>query len=199
EIGTVVGDVCYGQSSNLFKSMLQGKSQSGNVNFPKPFHGRFLMNSSDVKWIRIRPNIYRGKFGNQFMNLVFDAELKNEKLIEGRITVTIRVPTKEDCVNKIPIRYVCVKEKEWEDPVDWDAIENENPKPNVPRIEHEPKPNIPRIEDEPKPDVPYLEDEDDLLPVEPKEDDLLPLEPKGNQPNVPRIEAPKPNVPRIED
>src|SRR5690606_9575205 len=132
-------------------------------------------------------------------NLVFDAELKNEKLIEGLITVTIRVPTKEDCVNKIPIRYVCVKEKEWEDPVDWDAIENENPKPNVPRIEDEPKPNIPRIEDEPKPDVPYLEDEDDLLPVEPKEDDLLPLEPKGNQPNVPRIEAPKPNVPRIED
>lgn len=188
QFGTVNGDICYGQSSNLFKSMLQGKSQSGIITFPKPFHGRFLMNSPDVKWMQIRPNVYRGKFGNPFMNLVFDAELKNEKLIVGMITVTIRVPTKEDCVNKIPVQYVCVKEKEWEDPVDWDEMENENPKPNVPRIE-----------DDPKPDIPLLEDEDDLLPVIPKEDDLLPVEPKGNQTDVPRIEDPKPNVPRIED
>ncbi|MBA5628248.1 hypothetical protein [Moheibacter lacus] len=198
-IGTVVGDVCYGQTSNLFKSMLEGKSQSGIVTFPKPFHGRFLMNSSDVKWMRIRPNLYRGYFGNHAMNMVFIAELKNEKLIEGLITVTIRVPTKEDCINKIPISYTCVKPKEWEDPVDWDALENENPKPNVPLIENDPKPNVPLIEDDPKPNVPYLEDEDDLLPVVPKEDDLLPVEPKGNQPNVPRIEDPKPNVLRIED
>ena len=199
QMGTVVGDICYGQTSNLFKTMLEGKSQSGNVTFSKPFHGRFLMNSSDVKWIRIRPNLYRGYFGNPYMNLVFMAELKNEKLIEGLITVTIRVPTKEDCVNKIPISYTCVKANPWEDPVDWDALENENPKPNVPLIEDDPKPNVPLIEDDPKPDVPYLEEEDDLLPVVPNEDDLLPVEPKGNQPNVPQIEDPKPNVPRIED
>lgn len=181
QIGTIVGDICYGQTSNLFKSMLQGKSQSGNVTFPKPFHGRFLMNSSDVKWVRIRPNIYRGYFGNPYMNLVFVAELKNEKLIEGVITVSIRVPTKEDCINKIPISYICVKANEWEDPVDWDAIENENPNPDDDLLPVKSK------------------EEDDLLPVKPKEDDLLPVKPKEKQSNVPRIEGPKPNVPRIED
>ena len=49
KIGTVTGDICYRQESNIFKSMLQGMNQSGNITFPKPFHARFLMNNPKLK------------------------------------------------------------------------------------------------------------------------------------------------------
>lgn len=179
QFGTVNGDICYGQESNLFKKILEGKMQNGTINFPKPFYARFLMNSPDVKWVKLKPNKYRGVldfgFGNGPMKLVFDVELINPKKIKGMFTVTIKVPTKEDCVNKIPLTFICVKPNEWEDPVDWEGDE-----PKVDIIKDEPMTDVPIIEDAPHTDIPILEDE-----------------PK---PNVPRIEDnPKPNVPRIED
>jgi len=178
KIGTVTGDICYGQESNLFKSVLQGMTQSGNVNFPNPFHARFLMNNPNVKWQQIRPDLNKAYFGNQYMNLKFDVQIINEKKIEGLFTVTIKVPTKEPCVNKIPITYTCVKEKEWKDP--WEDFETANPDDDL--LPVTPKGN-----------------KDDLLPVNPKGDDLLPVEPgKEPKPNVPRIED-KANIPRIED
>lgn len=199
QFGTVNGDICYGQQSNLFKKMLEGRMQSGTINFPKPFYARFLMNSPDVKWVKLQPNKYRGTldfgFGKGPMKLVFDVELINPKEIKGMFTVTIKVPTKEDCINKIPVTFICVKPNEWEDPVDWEEIENQDP--NVPRLEDEPKPNVPRLEDDPKPNVPRLNDADDEL-LDPKstyQDD-----PGNNNPDIEIIEdAPKPNVPRIDD
>lgn len=187
-IGTVTGDICYGQESNMFKSMLQGMTQSGNVNFPNPFYARFLMNNPNVKWQQIRPDLYKAFLGNDYINLKFDVQIIDEKKIEGLFTVTIKVPTKEPCVNKIPVTYTCIKPKEWKDP--WETFEE--PKFDVPRIEDEPKTNIPRIEDDPA-------QEDDLLPVNPKNDDLLPVEPgKKTKTNIPRLDD-KPNVPRLED
>lgn len=178
KIGTVTGDICYGQESNLFKSMLQGMSQSGNVNFPNPFHARFLMNSPNVKWRRIRPDLYKADFGNNYMNLRFDVQIINEKKIEGVFTATIKVPTKEPCVNKIPITYTCIKAKEWEDP--WEDFEQSNPDDDLLPVNPKGK-------------------EDDLLPVNPKKDDLLPVEPgKKPKPNIPRIDD-KPDIPRLED
>jgi hypothetical protein len=141
KIGTVTGDICYGQESNMFKSMLQGFSQSGNIKFPDPFHARFLMNNPSVKWKQIRPDLYKANFGNQYMGLKFDVQMISEKKIEGLFTVTIKVPTKEPCVNKIPITYTCIKASEWKDP--WEDLENE--KPDVPRLD-DPKPNVPRLE-----------------------------------------------------
>ncbi|WP_367915811.1 hypothetical protein [Leadbetterella sp. DM7] len=189
KIGTVTGDICYGQESNMFKSMLQGMSQSGNVNFPHPFHARFLMNNPNVKWQQIRPDLYKAFLGNAYINLKFDVQIINEKKIEGVFTATIKVPTKEPCVNKISITYLCVKEKEWKDP--WEDFETANPDDDL--LPVTPKGN-----------------EDELLPVNPKNDDLLPVEPgKKPKPHVPRIEdkphvprledKPKPNIPRLED
>lgn len=178
KIGTVTGDICYGQESNAFKTMLQGLSQSGNVNFPNPFHARFLMNNPNVKWQQIRPDVYKAYLGNAYINLKFDVQIIDEKKIVGVFTATIKVPTKEPCVNKIPITYTCIKEKEWEDP--WRNFETTNPDDDL--LPVTPKGN-----------------KDDLLPVNPKEDDLLPVEPGRKQKtNVPRIED-KPNVPRLED
>lgn len=178
KIGTVSGDICYGQESNVFKSVLQGMAQSGKVNFPNPFHARFLMNNPNVKWQQIRPDLYKGYFGNDYINLKFDVQIINEKKIEGVFTATIKVPTKEPCVNKIPITYTCIKAKEWKDP--WEDFENPNPDDDL--LPVNPKGN-----------------EDDLLPVNPKEDDLLPVEPgKQPKPNVPRIDD-KPDIPRLED
>ena len=180
KIGIVTGDICYGQQSNLFKSILQGMSQSGNVNFPSPFHARFLMNNPNVKWQKIRPDLYKAHFGNAYINLKFDVQIINEKKIEGVFTTTIKVPTKEPCVNKIPITYICVKEKEWKDP--WDDFETANPDDDL--LPVTPKGN-----------------EDDPLPVNPKGDDLLPTESgKEPKPNVPRIEdKSKTNVSRLEN
>lgn len=199
KIGTVTGDICYGQESNLFKSVLQGMAQSGNINFPTPFHAHFLMNNPNVKWRQIRPDLYKADFGNAYINLKFDVQIINEKKIEGLFVATIKVPTKEPCVNKIPITYTCIKAKEWNDP--WEDFENPNPdedllpvnpkgddllpvepgkqpKPNVPRIDD--KPDIPRLEEKPKTNVPRIEDK-----------------PKSN---VPRIEdKPKTNIPRLEN
>ena len=219
-IGTVTGDICYGQESNMFKSMLQGMTQSGNVNFPNPFHARFLMNNPNVKWQQIRPDLYKADLGNAFINLKFDVQIIDEKKIEGVSTATIKVPTKEPCVNKIPITYTLVKAKEWKDP--WVEFEESQPEddllPIYPKGKKEddllpvkpkddllpvepgkqPKPNVPRLED-PKPNVTRLED-DDLLPVKSKKDDLLPVEPgKKSKPNVPRLEDPKPKIQRLED
>lgn len=224
QFGTVNGDVCYGQESNLFKKMLEGKMQSGTINFSKPFYARFLMNSPDVKWRKLQPNKYRGVldfgFGNGPMKLVFDVELINPKEIKGMFTVTIKVPTKDDCVSKIPLTFICMKPNEWKDP--WEDFEEPqpeddllpvnpkgkeddllpvNPKDDLLPVEpgKKPKPNVPRLED-PKPNIPRLED-DDLLPVKPKKDDLLPVEPgKKSKTNVPGIEEkPKTNVPRLEN
>lgn len=198
QFGTVNGDICYGQQSNIFKKMLEGKMQKGTINFPKPFYARFLMNSPDVKWIKLQPNKYRGTldfgFGNGPMKMVFDVELINPKEIKGMFTVTIKVPTKEDCVNKIPLTFVCVKPNEWEDPVDWEEIENQEP--DVPRLEDEPKPNVPRLEDEPKPNVPRLNDDDELLDPKSTYQDN-----PGNHSSDIEIlkDEPNPNVPRIED
>lgn len=180
KIGTVTGDICYGQESNLFKSVLQGMSQSGKVNFPNPFHARFLMNNPNVKWQKIRPDLYKAHFGNDYINLKFDVQIINEKKIEGVFTATIKVPTKEPCVNKIPITYICINEKEWKDP--WEDFETANPDDDL--LPVTPKGN-----------------EDDLLPVNPKGDDLLPVEPvKEPKPDVPRIEdKPKTNVSRFEN
>lgn len=179
KIGTVTGDICYGQESNMFKSMLQGMSQSGEVNFPKPFHARFLMNNPNVKWQRIRPDLYKAHLGKDFVSLKFDVQIISEKKIEGLFTVTIKVPTKEPCVNKIPITYTCVKPNEWKDP--WDGTEG------------------PAQDDDLLPVNPTGKDGDDLLPVKPG-DDLLPVEPgKNPQPDVPRLEDPKPDIPRLED
>jgi hypothetical protein len=190
KIGTVTGDICYGQESNVFKSLLQGMAQSGKVNFPNPFHARYLMNNPNVKWQQIRPDLYKAYFGNAYINLKFNVQIISEKKIEGLFTATIKVPTKEPCVNKIPITYTCIKAEEWKDP--WEDFEHAKP------------------EDDLLPVHPKGTKEDDLLPVNPKEDDLLPVEP-GKQPktNVPRIEdkadiprledKPKTNVPRIED
>lgn len=178
KIGTVTGDICYGQESNLFKSVLQGMAQSGKVNFPNPFHARFLMNNPNVKWRQIRPDLYKADFGNAYINLKFDVQIINEKKIEGVFTATIKVPTKEPCINKIPITYTCIKPTEGKDP--WEDFENPNPdddllpvnpkgddllpvepgkqpKPNVPRIDDKPKSNVPRIEDKPKTNIPRLE------------------------------------------
>ncbi|SFH12560.1 hypothetical protein [Pedobacter insulae] len=189
KIGTVTGDICYGQTSNPFKTMLQGMAQAGNVNFPNPFHARFLMNNPNVKWRQIRPDLYKADFGNEYISLKFDVQIIDEKRIEGLFIATIKVPTKEACINKIPITYTCIKANERKDP--WEDFEK--PKFDIPRLEDGPKPNVPRLEDDPKP-------EDDLLPVNPKKDDLLPIEPgKKSKPNVPRLEDPKPNVPRLED
>ncbi len=181
QFGTVVGDVCYGQQSNLFKSMLQGKTQSGNINFPRPFQARFMMDSPHVKWIKVAPNKYRGYFGESVMNVTYDVQLINAGKIEGLFTVTIEVPTKEDCINKIPVMLTCVKPNEWEDP--WDLLED-------------PGPHVPLIEDDPSPDVPYLNDADeDLLDINNDYKDN-----PGNHPDVEIIkDLTKPNVPIIED
>lgn len=177
-VGTVTGDICYGQESNMFKSMLQGMTRAGNVNFPKPFHARFLINNPNVKWQQIRPDLYKAYFGNDYINLKFDVQIIDEKKIEGVFTVTIKVPTKTPCVNKIPITYTCVKPNEEEDP--WEDFESANPDEDL-------LPVVPKSK------------EDDLLPVIPKNDDLLPVEPgKKPKPNVPRLED-KPNVPRLEN
>lgn len=174
-IGTVNGDICYGQESNLFKSALQGMSQRGNVNFPKPFHARFLMNSSQVKWQKIRPDLYKATLGNPYMNLKFDVQIINKEKIEGMFTVTIKVPTKETCINKIPITYTLVKAKDEGDGP-WEGF----------------------LEEDDLLPVKSKEDKDDLLPVNPKKDDLLPVESgTKSKPDIPRLD--QPNVPRIED
>ncbi|MFC2185765.1 hypothetical protein ACFCT7_00515 [Fulvivirgaceae bacterium LMO-SS25] len=178
KVGTVTGDICYGQESNIFKSVLQSMDQSGNVNFPNPFHARFLMNNLNVKWQQVRPDVYKAYLGNAFINLKFDVQIINEKKIEGVFTASINVPTKEPCVNKIPITYTCIKAEEWKDP--WEDFETANPDDDL--LPVTPKGNT-----------------DDLLPVNPKNDDLLPVEP-GKEPksNVPRIDD-KANIPRLED
>jgi hypothetical protein len=169
QFGTVQGNTCYGQSTNLLKSALNGKLFSGNVEFPEPFYPEFLMNSKDIKWYNISPNSYRGVFGKDMMNMVYDVKIKNELEIEGSFTVTIKIPTKPVCINKVPFKMICVQPKPKKMPkeawVDWVDIPidlglgKEKVKTNVPRIEDEPKTHVPRIEDEPKTHVPRIEDE----------------------------------------
>lgn len=189
QFGTVNGNICYGQAGNVFKKMLQGKMQKGTINFPKPFYARFMLNSPDVKWIKLQPNKYRGVldfgFGNGPMKMVYDVELIDPKKINGLFTVTIKVPTKEDCVNKIPVTLTCMNPKKWEDP--WDDLEdwhNQN------------QPNVDIIEDDPKTDVPLLNDADsDLLDNNSDYQDN-----PENHTDIDIIEdEPKTNVPLIED
>ncbi len=189
QFGTVNGNICYGQAGNVFKKMLQGKMQKGTINFPKPFYARFMLNSPDVKWIKLQPNKYRGVldfgFGNGPMKMVYDVELIDPKKINGLFTVTIKVPTKEDCVNKIPVTLTCVNPKKWEDP--WDDLED---------WENQNQPNVDIIEDDPKTDVPLLNDADsDLLDNNSDYQDN-----PENHTDIDIIEdEPKTNVPLIED
>lgn len=190
QFGAVQGNTCYGQKTNLLKSALSGLTQSGNVDFPDRFFPEFMMNSSEITWYTTNINSYRGVFGKDIMNMVYDVKIKSELEIEGTITVTLKIPTKPVCVNKIPFKMKCIQPKPKKMPhepwVDWIDIPidlglgKEPVKPNVPRIEDEPKTHVPRIEDEPKTEVPRIDDE-----------------PKTH---VPRIEdEPKTHVPRIED
>ena len=164
KIGTVTGDICYGQESNIFKSMLQGMNQSGNITFPKPFHARFLMNNANVKWVKIRPDYYKANLGNALINLKLDVQIISNKKIDGFFTATIIVPTKEPCINKIPITYTCVKENEWEDP--WDEFMEPYLKDDL---------------------LPINSKKDDLLPIEPGKAQK-PKIPRLDEPNIPRIE-----------
>lgn len=163
QIGTVTGDICYGQESNLFKSMLQGITAKGNLTFLRPFHARTLLNSPEVKWRRITPDRYSGYLGNQYMNLRFNVQLITERKIEGSFVVTIKVPTKPVCVNRIPVTYTLVKAAEGPDlpgePSQPDVpILEDGPRPDVPLLEENSKPTVPLIEDGPKPNVPLLEE-----------------------------------------
>ncbi|WP_127125084.1 hypothetical protein [Pseudoflavitalea rhizosphaerae] len=142
QIGTVTGDVCYGQSSNLFKSMLQGLVKKGNLRFERPFNARTLFNSPDVKWTKKRPDLYSAYFGNAYMNLRFNVQLVHEKKIEGLFVVTINVPTKPSCVNKIPVEYSFLRPLQ-----DPNESPEKNERPEVPLLEDKPRPNVPIIRD----------------------------------------------------
>lgn len=186
QFGTVSAPPCYGQVNNILKS-LTGQIQSGQVIFPKPFHPKALMPSSYFKWIKIGANKYRGTFGKSNMNVVLSVELVGKGKIVGTYVVTIKIPTKPDCISTIPLTMICLEPNEgidpWEgwtsNPIDPYAngpdtpidlgLGDENPKPNVPMIEDPPYTDVPSLEDNPKPNVPRLEDN------------------------------PKPNVPRVDD
>lgn len=185
EIGMVSGDICYGQSSNLFKAMLQGVTAKGALRFPRPFHARMLLNSPEVKWTRQRPDKYSGYLGNEYMNMRFTVQLMSDKLLQGAFVVTIKVPTKPACINHIPVTYTFIR-RLGEDPGF-----TEDPKPDVPILEDPPGPDVPILEDGPKPDVPIIKD-----PPKPH----VPLIKDNPKPNVPLIESGnKPNVPLIRD
>lgn len=163
QIGTVTGDVCYGQESNLFKTALQGITANGNLHFSRPFHARILFNSSELKWTRLTPDQYSGYFGNPYMNLRFQVQLINERKIAGSFVVTIKVPTKPPCINRIPVTYTLVKAAECPDLPDERSqadvpLLEDNPKPTVPLIEDGPRPTVPLLEDKAKPIVPIIKD-----------------------------------------
>lgn len=185
-IGNVTGDICYGQSSNLFQSMLQGMVSRGTLRFPKPFHARVLFNSPEVKWTKQRPDTYSAYLGNEYMNMRFTVQLMSEKLLQGAFVVNIKVPTKPACINHIPVTYTFIRGLE-KDP----AFPEDPSTPDVPILEDPPGPDVPILEDGPKPDVPIIKD-----PPRPN----VPLIKDNPKPNVPLIESSnKPNVPLIRD
>jgi hypothetical protein len=169
QFGTVQGNTCYGQSTNMIKNALSGKMISGNVEFPEPFFPEFMMNSKDVKWYFTSPNSYRGVLGEKVLFMEYNVHIKNEMEIEGMFIITIDIPNVTKCVNQIPFKMKCIQPKPKKLPkeawVDWVDIPidlglgKEKVKANVPRIEDEPKTHVPRIEDEPKTHVPRLDEE----------------------------------------
>ena len=208
DVGNPSGTPCYVDIKSILKNGLAGASQGGLVNFPKPFHARFLMNNPNVKWMMLKPDKYRGvlDFGqgpSSPMKLVYDISIVSEKKIEGVFTFTVRVPTKDPCISKIPITYNCVKPNKVSRPRENEIdpfVEREQAKveripdekkPNVERIPDEKKPNVERIPDEKKPNVERIPDE-----KKPKVERI----PDEKKPKVERIpDEKKPKVERIPD
>ncbi len=195
DVGNPTGTACYVNITSILRNGLAGASQRGEVTFPKPFNIRFLMNNHNVRWMMLKPDKYRGvlDFGqgaSSPMKLVFDISLINEKKIEGMFTVTIKVPTKETCISKVPVTYLCVKpNKERKNKQDDPFAEPE--KPNVERIPDEKRTEVERIPDEKKPNVERIPDE--------KRTNVERI-PDTKKTNVERIpDEKKPNVERIPD
>jgi len=207
--GNATGNDCYGIGNIgafMRKQVGAGSRGNGDITFKYPFNPSQLFPSSSMRWVKTGYNTYKGLLdlgSNKMsgMKLHYNVTIISPKKIETFYTVEIKVPTKETCKSIVPVTFTLIKEKETEDlfgdeenaeddllPVNPKGKEddllpvkpNNNPKPNVPRIEDKPKTNIPRIEDKPKPNVPRIKDK-----------------PKTN---IPRIEdKPKTNVPRLEN
>ncbi len=214
-VGTTSGTACFVDINSIISKSLSGTSQGGMVNFPKPFDVTFLMNNPNVKWRMINPSKYQAVLDfnggpSSAMKLVFDVEIENEKKIRGLFTLTIKVPTKDPCINKIPITYICVKpnpgQEQKRNQIDPFA---EKKKFDIERLPDDKKANIERLpDDKPKddllpdkserkdkpapkngPKVERLPDDkpkDDLLPIKSKpKDDLLPIKNKAKVDRLP--------------
>lgn len=198
-IGSTSGSACFVDINAMISRSLSGTSEGGVVNFPKPFNVTFLMNNPSVKWRMINPSQYQAVLDfaagpTSPMKLVYDITIINEEKITGLFTFTIKVPTKDPCISKIPVTYTCVKpnpgQREKRDQIDPFAE-----KFNIERLPDDSKrPNVERLPDDPKPG-------DDLLPdgkLKPKPD-LLPD--RSKKPVVKRLpdERKKPNIERLPD
>lgn len=214
-VGATSGNACFVDINSMISRSLSGTSQSGLVTFPHPFSVEFLMNNPNVKWRMIHPSKYQavldfGGGSSTPMKLVYDIEIENERKIRGLFTLTIKVPTKDPCINKIPITYTCVKPNpglvEKRNQIDPFA---EKKKFDIERLPDDKKANVERLpDDKPKddllpdkserkdkpapkngPKVDRLPDDkpkDDLLPTKNKpKDDLLPIKNKAKVDRLP--------------
>ena len=214
DIGKTSGTPCFVDINSMISKSLNGRSERGLVTFPHPFNVEFLMDNPNIKWRMINPSKYQAVLDfsggpSTPMKLVYDIEIENEKKIKGLFTFTIKVPTKDPCISKIPITYTCVKPnpglEEKRNQIDPFA---EKKKFDIERLPDDKKANVERLpDDKPKddllpdkserkdkpapkngPKVERLPDDkpkDDLLPIKSKpKDDLLPIKSK---PKVDRL------------
>lgn len=164
DIGTPSTTSCYADISSTIHNGLAGLSAGGLITFPKPFNVKVLMNHHLIKWRMISPNQYQGVLDfaggpTSPMKLVYDVTIVNEKKIVGLYTFTIKVPTKDPCISKIPITFICVKPNEDQKNKGNEIDPFAKRKTNVERIPEEKRTNIERIPEEKKTNVERIPEE----------------------------------------
>ncbi len=164
DIGTPTSSPCYTDISNILSNGLAGASTGGTISFPKPFNAKFLMNNQHVKWRMVNPNQYQGILDfaagpTSPMKLVYDITLVNEEKIKGLFTFTIKIPTKESCISKIPVTYTCVEPNPGQRKRTGEIDPFAKHKFNVERIQEEKRTQIERIPEEKKTKIERIPEE----------------------------------------
>lgn len=129
DYGNVTGSSCFVDVASIFKKSLKGLAGAGNITFKKPFTPAQLFPSGHMKWRQVGFSKYVGiiDFGggaSSFMKMKYTINITNEKTIESVYDVSIQVPTKGTCTNRIPVTFSLVKaskpNKDWEKDVQLD-------------------------------------------------------------------------------
>lgn len=82
--------------------------KSGPVTFKTPFHGRQLLNSPSIQWIKTAPNRYTASLqaaGNQTMFFRYEVQVVNPERIDGTSRVVINIPGQKTCTVTTSFRY----------------------------------------------------------------------------------------------